>query len=473
MPPSAQIASESLVPVVRYRDVGAAANWLVTAFGFELKSLVHASDGAAIYAEMFHGRSTIMLVPVGQSDLDAHMRQPDELGGIETQTCYLTVTEARAHLDRAILAGAQIVLPLSGDQGSQQGYSCRDPEGHLWNFGTYAPASSDVAVAVAEPATGPKSQASPAPRRRRVVMPALTLSLAGLAAYAWIMPDNPIFGPISGPITAAVTRLMQSAARPPQTANGASAEALPRDQTEWQAQTQRSHETIVKLRNEVSDARAAVIAAQEAATAAGRDLSAEHARRTEAELGASDAAARVLKLDEELATSKANLAHLESELLKERSARGQSVQAAEAARIELQQEAKRRQQLEQIVEELDRKADERMPVSMEGKGNSTPPDQSTTPQAGLNSTAPADRPAMSETPSETGSVSPPEPAKKQNDIDGTKTDNRAAPVRRIPVERSKPVTTKKAKPPATANAASAKSAAPRKKDDKAWPYNAW
>ena len=140
MPPSALPASECLVPVLRYRDVAAAAHWLSTAFQFEQKTIVPGDAGGAVYAELVHGRSTIMLVPVGQSDLDAHMRQPDELGGIETQTCYVTVDDADAHLQAAIAGGAEIVLPLSGEAAGQRGYSCRDLEGHLWNFGTYAPA---------------------------------------------------------------------------------------------------------------------------------------------------------------------------------------------------------------------------------------------------------------------------------------------------------------------------------------------
>lgn len=137
---SSQPSVESLIPVLRYRDIASAAAWLCAAFGFQQKSLVATEDGTAIYAELAHGRGTLMLVPVGQSELDAHMRQPDEIDGIETQTCYVTVTDADIHYHRAVDQGAEIILPLSSDNSGQRGYTCRDTEGHIWSFGTYAPA---------------------------------------------------------------------------------------------------------------------------------------------------------------------------------------------------------------------------------------------------------------------------------------------------------------------------------------------
>ena len=36
-------------------------------------------------------------------------------------------------------AGAEIVVEIEDHPHGGRGYSCRDPEGHLWNFGTYDP----------------------------------------------------------------------------------------------------------------------------------------------------------------------------------------------------------------------------------------------------------------------------------------------------------------------------------------------
>jgi hypothetical protein len=67
------------------------------------------------------------------------MKQPDQIGGVETQICYLYVADAEAHRARAVAAGAEIVLDIDAEGYTGRGYSCRDPEGHIWNFGTYNP----------------------------------------------------------------------------------------------------------------------------------------------------------------------------------------------------------------------------------------------------------------------------------------------------------------------------------------------
>jgi uncharacterized glyoxalase superfamily protein PhnB len=59
--------------------------------------------------------------------------------GAVTQSAYVIVTDADAHHARATAAGAVVVMPLKTEDYGGRGYSCRDPEGHLWNFGTYDP----------------------------------------------------------------------------------------------------------------------------------------------------------------------------------------------------------------------------------------------------------------------------------------------------------------------------------------------
>ena len=66
------------------------------------------------------------------------MRLPDQAGG-ETQSAYIVITEPDAHFARAKAAGAEIVIDIKDEDYGSRGYSCRDPEGHVWNFGTYDP----------------------------------------------------------------------------------------------------------------------------------------------------------------------------------------------------------------------------------------------------------------------------------------------------------------------------------------------
>jgi uncharacterized glyoxalase superfamily protein PhnB len=65
--------------------------------------------------------------------------QPDEIGGRETQSACVIVEDPDAHYARAKAAGAVIVDDLTAQDYGGKAYSCRDPEGHLWWFGSYDP----------------------------------------------------------------------------------------------------------------------------------------------------------------------------------------------------------------------------------------------------------------------------------------------------------------------------------------------
>jgi uncharacterized glyoxalase superfamily protein PhnB len=129
----------AIIPTLRYHDVARAIDWLCDAFGFAKHLLIADDDGGVAYAELSIGSSMIMIGPAEGSAFDRLMKQPDQIGGVETQICYLFVADVDQHRDRAVAAGAEIVLDMDAEGSTGRGYSCRDPEGHLWNFGTYNP----------------------------------------------------------------------------------------------------------------------------------------------------------------------------------------------------------------------------------------------------------------------------------------------------------------------------------------------
>jgi uncharacterized glyoxalase superfamily protein PhnB len=49
------------------------------------------------------------------------------------------VADCKAHYERARAAGAVVVNEYSEKEYGGAGYSCHDPEGHLWYFGSYDP----------------------------------------------------------------------------------------------------------------------------------------------------------------------------------------------------------------------------------------------------------------------------------------------------------------------------------------------
>jgi uncharacterized glyoxalase superfamily protein PhnB len=131
----------SVIPCMRYRDARAAIDWLCTAFGFE-RHAVYADDTDGIaHAELVLGNGMVMLGSVGPqpSAWGRLIRQPDELGGAETQSAYLVVADPDTLYHRARSAGARMLLDIQDEEHGGRGFTCADPEGHIWSFGSYDP----------------------------------------------------------------------------------------------------------------------------------------------------------------------------------------------------------------------------------------------------------------------------------------------------------------------------------------------
>jgi len=132
--------SSAVVPCLRYRDAHAAISWLCEVFGFERHLVVKGDDGIVVHAQLALGKGMIMLGSVRpDSGYGALLAQPDEIGGRQTQTVYLTVDDADAVHERALRMGAVIVIPLVDEEYGGRGFTCRDAEGHVWSVGTYDP----------------------------------------------------------------------------------------------------------------------------------------------------------------------------------------------------------------------------------------------------------------------------------------------------------------------------------------------
>jgi uncharacterized glyoxalase superfamily protein PhnB len=121
-----------------YRDVAAASDWLCTAFGFQRHFVATSETGVVHFAQLTFGSAMLMLVSADTA-LNRYMKLPDEIGGAETRSCYLLVSDADAHCARARSSGAEIIFDVQNDDFGGRSYACRDPEGHIWNFGTYDP----------------------------------------------------------------------------------------------------------------------------------------------------------------------------------------------------------------------------------------------------------------------------------------------------------------------------------------------
>ena len=129
----------TIIPGMRYRNAPAAIEWLCDAFGFQKHLVVPAENNTIAHAQLNFGSGMIMLGSIKDNEFGKLMKQPDEIGGAETQSCYVVVADCDAHYARAKATGAQIVLDIHDEGHGGRGYACRDLEGHIWYFGSYDP----------------------------------------------------------------------------------------------------------------------------------------------------------------------------------------------------------------------------------------------------------------------------------------------------------------------------------------------
>ena len=128
----------TVTPVLPYRDVRAAIEFLTRAFGFAEKAVYHGMDGVVVHAELTLGNGMVLLDAVKESSFSKHLVRPAAAGGV-TMTVYCVVADTDIHFAKASAAGAEIVrAPVTRDYGGRD-YTAEDPEGHLWTFGTYDP----------------------------------------------------------------------------------------------------------------------------------------------------------------------------------------------------------------------------------------------------------------------------------------------------------------------------------------------
>ncbi|WP_444816166.1 VOC family protein [Stutzerimonas frequens] len=150
MSPQSKNTSATLIPCLRYRDVAAAIDWLCRAFGFECRRLYKDELIGITHAQLAFGNGMVMVAPVVDSEYGRQLRQPDEIGGASTQGIYVIVNSADALYAQAKAAGAQIAIELKDEDYGGRGFTCHDPEGHLWSFGTYDPWANEAAGTVAQ-----------------------------------------------------------------------------------------------------------------------------------------------------------------------------------------------------------------------------------------------------------------------------------------------------------------------------------
>lgn len=129
----------TIFPALRYENAPVAIAFLRDTFGFEVVADYRARDdtdrvehaelrwpegGGVMLGSAQRTESPISAMPPGIGSVYVVTQRPDEL------------------YERTVAAGAEITHKLQDEDYGSRGFTCRDPEGVHWSFGTYGGASS-------------------------------------------------------------------------------------------------------------------------------------------------------------------------------------------------------------------------------------------------------------------------------------------------------------------------------------------
>ena len=135
-------------PSLIYDDAPAAIEWLCRAFGFVQRLIIHGPHDRVEHSELTFES---VLVMVSSPKPEMGRLSPRSLGGV-SHALSIYVEDPDAHCRRARLAGAVILIEVRDEAYGARGYLAKDPEGHVWYFGTYRPGANWTEESPGQPA---------------------------------------------------------------------------------------------------------------------------------------------------------------------------------------------------------------------------------------------------------------------------------------------------------------------------------
>lgn len=128
-----------IAPMLSYENVAAAADWLVSAFGFEeIERIEH--EGEVVHVSLRLGTGVVMVGKPGESYVNPkRLREQCEAAARMyavpwvVDGVWVRVDDVDAHFERAREAGATLLSEVE-DGPFDRLYRAEDPEGHRWMF---------------------------------------------------------------------------------------------------------------------------------------------------------------------------------------------------------------------------------------------------------------------------------------------------------------------------------------------------
>lgn len=116
MRPNRSVPPCPVIPVLRYPDPGAAAEWLSKAFGFTVRLRI------ANHRIQMHAGAGCFTIAEG------------DIAPNHSIVVQVRIEDARTHCERASNAGAKIITQPTDHMYGERQYDAEDFYGHRWNF---------------------------------------------------------------------------------------------------------------------------------------------------------------------------------------------------------------------------------------------------------------------------------------------------------------------------------------------------
>lgn len=136
-PSPASHTPPTITPGLLYHAAPKAIEWLCRVYGFQPRRVVPGEPGRVLHAHLVLGNGGVMLSSAEDYGHPSMCRSPRQVGGVGTAEIVVHVPEIEAHYRHAVAQGAEILIALEDKPYGGRGYASRDPEGHVWAFGSY------------------------------------------------------------------------------------------------------------------------------------------------------------------------------------------------------------------------------------------------------------------------------------------------------------------------------------------------
>lgn len=130
--PALMPGGSSMMPHLVFRDTAKAMDFYKAAFGAEELIRLPGPNGKLVHASMMINAHMVMMV----DEMDGMLVHcPEQLGG-SSVTLHLSVTDAKGVIDRAVKAGAKLIMPAEVQFWGDLYGMIEDPFGYFWSIAT-------------------------------------------------------------------------------------------------------------------------------------------------------------------------------------------------------------------------------------------------------------------------------------------------------------------------------------------------